>query len=241
MTTKTQVPALTLGALIWTSLTFGGAATALAQEPVKPADAKPEAKGEWRPPRIFVVDVEAIWKNSLLGKRLATQLQSQQNEISSLGNKKNTELQKLSAEIKAMEEELQKQAGVLSPEVVEKRTRDINKKKRDAQDFLEEGQQEIDKLRQSLQEQDARLKAEFLQKINPHIESVSKEKKVDILLHSQAVLLPAGRDFDLSQEIIVKIDDEERAGRGKEAPAKPGDKPAAKPPAAPTPSPSPKP
>src|SRR5262245_34758104 len=171
--TKTFVTAPVLGGLglglgLVVGLALGGAAIAAAQEPAKPADAKPEAKGEWRPPRIFVVDVEAIWKNSLLGKRLATQLQAQQNEIASLGNKKNTELQKISAEIKAMEEELQKQSGVLSPEVVEKRTRDLNKKKRDAQDFLEEGQQEIDRLRQALQEQDSRLKAEFLQKINPH-------------------------------------------------------------------------
>jgi Skp family chaperone for outer membrane proteins len=243
--TRTLVPALVVGAVLCTVVP-GVTAAPLAQEPPKPAaEARPDAKGEVRSARIFVVDVEAIWKNSLLGKRLAAQLQEKQNEISSLGNKKNAELQKLSNEIKTMEEELQKQAGVLSPEVVEKRQRDVNKKKRDAQDFLEEGQQELDRLRQALQEQDARLKAEFLQKINPHIETVAKEKRVDVLLHSQAVLLPPARDFDLSPEVIVKVDDDERASRTKEAP-KAGEKPPAKPPAtttpaSPAPSPTPKP
>jgi outer membrane protein len=206
---KTSVAAAALCAL---------AATALAQEPAKS-------------PKIAVIDLGKISSESAMGKSYASQIEKLENEIKSEGAKKQTELQKFDTSIKALADELEKQASVLSPEARDRKEQEILRKRRERDAYLEDGQRELTRMRERAQAQAEALNNEFQVKIRPHIEAAAKEKGVDIILNSQ-IALTVNKDFDISQAVIAKAD----AAAPAAAAAKPA-APAAKP--TPTPAPSP--
>src|SRR5262245_23962565 len=189
-------------------------------------------------PKIAIIDMARVSSESLMGKGYAAQLEALQNEINSEGTKKQAELQKMDAAIKTLQDELEKQGSVLSPEAAEKKRQEIVKKGRERQAFLEDGQQDIQRLRERAQQQAQGLNNEFQVKIKPHIEAVAKEKGIDIILDSQ-VALTVNRDFDISRDVIIKADDAEKAAKASGGAAP---KPAAAPaPAKPSPAAPPKP
>ena len=215
--TKTSLFALALSA------TF--AAAAVAQTPAAPASA--------RPPRIMVIDMQAISSDSALGKSYATKLEALENEIKTEGTKKQAELTKRDAAIKALNDELEKQGAVLSAEAADKKRQEITKLTRDRAAFLEDGQADLQQLRNKAEQQAQNLNGEFQNKIKPVIEAVSKEKGIDILLTSQ-VALTMNKEFDISKEVIARVDAAEAAApkTGAAAPPKPAT------PATPKPSPA---
>ncbi len=186
---------------------------------------------------IAVIDMARVSSESLMGKGYAQKLEQLRAEIESEQKKKQSDLDKLDTAIKGMQEELEKQQSVLSPEALDKKRQEIVKKGRDRQAFLEDGQAELQRMRERAQQQAQVLNNEFQIKIKPHIEAVAKEKGIDILLDSQ-VTLSVSSEFDVSQEVVVKADDAEKAARAK-APAAAA--PAAAKPAAPAPAPTPSP
>ncbi|HEV8309752.1 MAG TPA: OmpH family outer membrane protein, partial [Vicinamibacteria bacterium] len=174
----------------------------------------------------------------------AAQIQGLEREIQTEGTKKQAELAKMDAAIKALQDELDKQAAVLSPEAAERKRQDIVKKTRDRQAYVEDGQQELQRMREQAEQKAQGLNNEFQQKIKPHIDAVAKEKGIDIILTSQ-VALTLNREFDISRDVITKADAAERAAQAAK-PAAP--KPAAAappagtpPPTAPAPKPTPTP
>lgn len=216
---KTLIPALTLAAM---------ALAAAAQ------DAKPPARPEARQPKIAVIDMGRLSSESLLGKSYASRIDALRNDIEAERTKKQNDLTKMDAAIKALQDEVEKQQSVLSPDALERKRQDLVKKARDRQAFLEDGQQDLQRMQEKAQQQAQTLQNEFQVKIKPHIEATAKERGIDILLDS-SVALTVSREFDLSQDVIVRADDAERAARKT---------PAAKPPAAPaaaSPAPSPTP
>ncbi len=206
---------------------------ALAQDAAAPA---PRAE---KGPRLAVISMERIYAESLLGKGYAKKLEELKNEIDAEGQKKQADLNKLDTAIKALQEELEKQGGVMSPEAVEKKTAELKKKQRDRQAFVEDGQGDIQRMRDKAQQQAAAYENEFGVKIRPHIEAVVKEKGIDILLDSR-VVVTSSKDTDVSLDVINRSNEAEKAGKPAAAAVAPK---AAAPPAtpAPTPTPTPKP
>jgi Skp family chaperone for outer membrane proteins len=204
--------------------------------PVLAQDAAPAA----RSPKIAVIDMNRVSAESLMGKGYATQIEALENEIKAEGTKKQAELQKMDAAIKALQDELDKQASLLSAEAADRKRQEIVKKSRERQAYLEDGQQDLGRMREKAQAQAENLNNEFQVKIKPHIDAVAKEKGIDIILSNQ-VALTVNKDFDISRDVIVKADDAERknpSAAKAPAAAKPA---AAAPAAAPTPAPTPKP
>jgi Skp family chaperone for outer membrane proteins len=220
---KTLIGALCLGV---------AALVATAQEP------KPPARPEPKVPKIAVIDMGRLSAESLLGKGYAAKIDALRNEIEAERTKKQNDLIKMDATMKALQDEVEKQQSVLSPEALEKKRQDLVKRGRDRQAYLEDGQQDLQRMQERAQQQVQALNGEFQVKIKPHIEAIAKEKGIDILLDSQ-VALTVSREFDISQDVIVKADDAERAAR--KAPAKPPAAAAASAPASPAPSPTPTP
>ncbi|MET0552881.1 MAG: OmpH family outer membrane protein, partial [Vicinamibacteria bacterium] len=144
--------------------------------------------------------------------------------------------------IKALQDDLDKQASLLSPEAADRKRQDIVKKSRERQAYLEDGQQELGRMRERAQAQAENLNNEFQVKIKPSIDAVAKDKNIDIILSNQ-VALTVNKDFDISRDVIVKADDAERTKpKTPAAAAKPTTPPAAAPAAAaPAPAPTPKP
>jgi outer membrane protein len=223
---KTFVPVLFLGA----------AALGLAQEPA------PASSAGVRNPKIAVINMETISSDSIMGKGYAAQIQGLEREIQTEGTKKQTELAKMDAAIKALQDELDKQAAVLSPEAAERKRQDIVKKTRERQAYVEDGQQELQRMRDQAEQKAQALNNEFQQKIKPHIDAVAKEKGLDIILTSQ-VALTLNRDFDISRDVITKADAAEKAAQAAKpaAPKPAAAAPAAAGPAAPAPAPKPTP
>ena len=215
------------------------AAVALAQTPA-PAQgaASRPAGGAIGTPKIAVIDMQQISAESVLGKSYATKIEGLENEIKNEGTKKQSELQKMDAAIKALQDELEKQGTVLSPEAADKKKQDIVKRQRDRQAFLEDGQADLQRMKERAEAQAQAMNAEFQQKLKPAIDAVAKEKGIDILLTSQVALL-MNAAYDISKDIIAKADEAAKTA-GAAAPAAPAAKPAGPVPAAPKPAPSPK-
>src|SRR5207247_211461 len=197
-----------------------------------------EAKTEARTSTIAVIDMARGSAESLMGKRYAAQLEQLQSEINSEGTKKQSELRKPDAAIKTLQDELEQQASVLSPEAAEKKRQDIVRRGRERQAFLEDGQADLQRMREAAQQKAQALNNEFQAKIKPHIDAVARDKGIDIILDAQ-VALTVNKDFDISRDVIVKADDAEKAQKG--ASTGPGAKPAGPAAARPAPPPANKP
>jgi len=219
-------------------LLCASAAVALAQTPAPAQGTAPAARGPIGTPKIAVIDMQQISAESVLGKSYASKIEGLENEIKSEGTKKQGELQKMDAAIKALQDELDKQGSVLSPEAADKKRQDIVKRQRDRQAFLEDGQADLQRMKERAEAQAQAMNAEFQQKLKPAIDAVAKEKGIDILLTSQVALL-MNAAYDISKDIIAKADEAAKTA-GAAAPAAPAAKPAGPVPAAPKPAPSPK-
>lgn len=213
-------------------LAMSAAATvAYAQTPAAPAG--PAS------PRVAVIDVSRVYAESLLGKSYASEIDKLEAEIRSEQTKKQADLQKMDAALRALREDIEKQASVLSADALDRKRQDLTKKERERQAYVEDGQGELARLQQRAQAQAESYRNEFQTRIKPHIEAVAKDHGVDIILDSQ-VAITINKDFDLSRDVIVKADEAEKA-----KPSRPtaggAAAPAPKPPAAPAPTPTPKP
>jgi Skp family chaperone for outer membrane proteins len=219
------------------ALTVGVAFAAAAQEPApSPAATARPAGALSRSPRIAVIDMALISGQSALGKTYASKIEALEKQIQAEGTKKQTELAKMDAAIKALQDELEKQGSVLSAEAADKKRQDITRKARERQAFLEDGQQELQRMKERAENEAAGYNNEFQLKIKPHIEAVAKERNVDILLTS-SVALTVNREFDISADVIARADADKTAVAGSTRPASP--RPAAAAPAASAPTPAP--
>jgi outer membrane protein len=161
-------------------------------------------------PRVGVIDMARVSAESLLGKSYAAQLEKLQTDISAEATKKQTDLGKMDAAIKTLQEELEKQGAVLSVEAREKKQTEIVRKTRERQAFLEDGQAEINRLRERAQQQAQSINNEFQLKVRPLVEQVAKDKGYDLVLDSQ-VAYTINKDFDITRDVIVKADEAEKA------------------------------
>jgi outer membrane protein len=217
-------------------LLCASAAALLAQAPAAPATGAP--RGPIGTPKIAVIDMQQISAESTLGKSYATKIEGLENDIKSEGTRKQGELQKMDAAIKSLQDELDKQGSVLSPEAADKKRQEIVKRQRDRQAFLEDGQADLQRMKERAEAQAQAMNAEFQQRIKPAIDAVAREKGIDIILTSQ-VALTLNQNFDISKEVIARADEAAKTAAAAPA-AAPAAKPAGPVPAAPRPAASPK-
>ncbi len=186
---------------------------------------------EARSPRVAVIDMARVSAESALGKSYASQLEKLQNDITAAATQKQTELGKLDAALKGLQDELDKQGAVLSDEAREKKRQEIVRKTRERQAYLEDGQAEIQQMRERAQQQAQSINNEFQVKVRPIVEQVAKEKGYDLVLDAQ-VAYTINKDFDITRDVITKADEMEKAKPA----ASTATPPAAPKPATPTPA-----
>jgi outer membrane protein len=177
--------------------------------------------------KMGVVDMQRISQDSLLGKGYATKMDQLESEIRSELTKRQTQIAQLETAIKTLQDELQKQSSILSPDALEKKQQEIVKKNRERQALAEDSQADIQRMQQSAQQKAQEFQVDFNSKIQPILQAVGKEKGLDYLL-DRASLVLINPELDITRDVIVKADDAEKAAR----PAA-----AAKPPAAAAPAP----
>jgi Skp family chaperone for outer membrane proteins len=190
-------------------LALAAATLAVAQEAGAPRVAK-----------IGVIDMARVSAESKLGKAYAAQLEKLQSDINAAAQAKQTELEKMDAAIRELQDELQNQGGVLSAEARQSKERDIVRMGRDRQAYLEDGQVEINQMRDRAQQQAQSINNEFQVKIRPVVEEVAKSKGYDLVLDAQ-VAYTISRDFDITRDVISRADETLSAPPAAAAPAAP--------------------
>jgi Skp family chaperone for outer membrane proteins len=176
--------------------------------------------------KIGIIDMDRIGAESQIGKGYAAQIQSLQSDIEAERTKKQAELDKIDSSIKAMQDELEKQGALLSDDAKEKKAQEIKKKAREREAYVDDGRAEMEKMVQRAQNQANALNNELQQKIKPHMEAVARQLGLDVLLDSRSAIALNG-EFDISSNVIVKLDETEKASPSK--PAAGASAPAAKP------------
>jgi outer membrane protein len=170
--------------------------------------------------KIAVIDMARVSAESTLGKSYAGQLEKLQTDINTAAQSKQTALQKMDAAMQALQDELQKQGAVLSQEARDTKQQEIVRKGRERQAFLEDGQAEINRMRERAQQQAQSINNEFQVKIRPIVEEVAKAKGYDLVLDSQ-VAYTISRDIDITRDVITKADETAAAPAAPAAPATP--------------------
>ena len=201
------------------ALVAAAASSVVAQEPAKA-------------PKVAVVSLQRVFRDSLMGKGYSVQLDALQKDLDSRIAKSQAEVQKLDSAMKAIQDELDKQGAVLSEEARQQKQVELTRKGRERQAFVEDAQAELQRVRDRAEQQAGNLRNEFQVKVKPFLEAVSKEKGIDILLEEQATVGGLGKDSDLTPAVVAKADDAEKAGKSSAAAPKPT------PPAAPKPAPA---
>lgn len=163
-----------------------------------------------RSPRIGIIDLARVSAESQLGKGFAAQLEKLQTEIQTQVTQKQTELQKLDTALRTLQEDLEKQGSVLSPEARDKKQQEITRKARDRQAFFEDGQQEINRMRERAGQQAQSINNDFQVKVRPLVEQVAREKGYDLVLDA-GVAFTINREFDITPSVIAKADEAEKA------------------------------
>jgi outer membrane protein len=184
---------------------------------------------EARPPRVAVIDMARVSAESALGKSFAAQLEKLQTDINTAATQKQTELGKMDAALKTLQDELEKQGSVLSPEARDKKQQEITRRARERQAFLEDGQAEINRMRDRAQQQAQQINNDFQVKVRPIVEEVAKEKGYDLVIDSQ-IAYTINKDFDITSAVITKADEVAKpAATPAATTAPPAPKPAPKP------------
>jgi outer membrane protein len=163
-----------------------------------------------RSARIAIIDLARVSAESQLGKSFAAQLEKLQTEIQAQVTQKQTELQKLDTALRTLQDELEKQGSVLSPEAREKKQQEITRKARERQAFFEDGQQEINRMRERAGQQAQSINNDFQVKVRPLVEQVAREKGYDLVLDA-GVAFTINREFDITPAVIAKADEAEKA------------------------------
>jgi outer membrane protein len=193
-----------------------------------PALARAQDPGQAAPmPKIGVVDVERIYADSQLGKSYASKLEGLENEIKTATSKKQTEIEKLNNEISAANEDYQKQKSILSEDALSEKEQEILNKTRTRDAMVEDGRRELERMQRSAQQQAQIYMNEFQNKLRPHLEAVTRERGLDLLI-DRRVVFHVNAIFDISTDVIARVD--ESAGgaekdASKDAAAKPSSQP----------------
>ena len=131
-----------------------------------------------KPTKMGVVDMQRISQESLLGKGYATRMDQLESEIRSELTKRQNQIAQVDTAIKTLQDDLQKQSAILSPDAIEKKQQEIVKKNRERQALAEDSQADIQRMQQAAQQKAQEFQVEFNTKIQPILQTVGDRKSV---------------------------------------------------------------
>jgi Skp family chaperone for outer membrane proteins len=186
------------------------------------------AAQEAKVPKIAVVSLQRVFRDSLLGKGYAAQLDALQKDLDSRIAKSQADVQKMDAALKVLQDDLEKQGAALAGDARQQKQQDLTRKGRERQAFVVDAQSELQGVRGRAEQQANNLRGEFRAKVQPFIEAVAKEKSIDILLQQESSTIAVlGRDADLTPAVVAKADEAQKAPKA--STPKPTPPPSAKP------------
>ena len=165
-------------------------ALALAFAVIAPAAAL--AQGNPPGPRVVVIDKVAILQRSKVGLDVAKQVQA-------LANQARNELTAQGQALQTEGRQLQQQVAILAPDLKQKRMAAFEAKQRSLQG--------------AAQKKDEQIKGGFLlarqameEALGPILQEVVKERGANLVLDKQAVVFANNGAFDITGEVISRLD-----------------------------------
>lgn len=209
------------------------AAAVSAQQATPQTAARPAAAAPGSNPRIAVIDVERLVRDSALGKEAFARLKK-------INDAKKAEAEKMAKEIREMEQKLADQGQSLRDEQREVLQKQYQEKAMAFKRFNEDATRELD-------QQQKRELAELERRVMPVISQVGREKGYSMIFNKfQSGLVFADDASDVTEDVLRRFNTTVAVPQASKPPASsaaPAAAAASKPPAssaAPTPTPAPK-
>jgi Skp family chaperone for outer membrane proteins len=120
-------------------------------------------------------------------------------KIQALSTKQNVERTARQNEIQKLQQELQAGASVLTQQVINEKTADLEKRTREAQFLVQQQQADLENLNKQLLE-------DFQQKVLPVIEQIRGERALWLIFTAETPIAAGHPGLNLSLEVIKRLD-----------------------------------
>ena len=142
--------------------------------------------------KIVYIDMDYIFKNSLAGKSINTQIETKKKN-----NKEKVKL--LEEKIRDESQDINNQKNILSETEIKERVEELNKKIKDLQNQVKENNNLITKMTL-----DGTTK--ILKELKPILSQYSEENNISLMLQKKNVII-GKNDLNITSDIIKIIDD----------------------------------
>jgi outer membrane protein len=163
-----------------------------APAPAAPAQAAPAPVPFPPDAKVGFVDMQFVIAESKLGK-------AGMEKIQALSAKQNTERTSRTTEIQKLQQELQAGASVLTPQVINEKTAELDKRTREAQFLAQQHQVDLENLNKQ-------LLSEFEQKVIPIVEDIRAERALWLIFTPEAGIAAGHPGLNLSAEVVKRLD-----------------------------------
>ncbi len=142
--------------------------------------------------KVVFIDINFIFKNSIVGKELNEQIAKKENEI-------NSEIKKFKNDIEVEKNEITSQKNVISVEEYNKKIKILETKIKEMNNLISRKTNELNKFKKNVE-------TSFSKELNLIIEKYSTENSIDMIL-DKSNLLMARKELNITQQVINLFDE----------------------------------
>ena len=137
--------------------------------------------------KVVFIDINFIFKNSIVGKELNEKIAKKENEI-------NLEIKKFKNDIEVEKNEITSQKNVISIEEYNKKIKILETKINKMNDLISKKTDELNKFKKNVE-------TSFSKELNLIVEKYSTENSIDMIL-DKSNLLMARKELNITQQVI---------------------------------------
>ena len=137
--------------------------------------------------KVVFIDINFIFKNSIVGKELNEKIAKKENEI-------NLEIKKFKKDIEVEKNEITSQKNVISVEEYNKKIKILETKINEMNDLILKKTNELNKFKKNVE-------TSFSKELNLIIEKYSTENSIDMILDKSNILM-ARKELNITQQVI---------------------------------------
>ena len=137
--------------------------------------------------KVVFIDINFIFKNSIVGKELNEKIAKKENEI-------NLEIKKFKKDIEVEKNEITSQKNVISVEEYNKKIKILETKINEMNDLILKKTNELNKFKKNVE-------TSFSKELNLIVEKYSTENSIDMILDKSNILM-ARKELNITQQVI---------------------------------------
>ena len=137
--------------------------------------------------KVVFIDINFIFKNSIVGKELNEKIAKKENEI-------NLEIKKFKKDIEVEKNEITSQKNVISIEEYNKKIKILETKIKEMNDLITKKTNELNKFKKNVE-------TSFSKELNLIVEKYSTVNSIDMILDKSNILM-ARKELNITQQVI---------------------------------------